>query len=102
MNPLRNSKATISPAVITSRPAQKDVQNIGLRHDEMVTGINLHNIQVGEYNTQKAAALQAEQTMKAEVDKEKRVADTETQKMALDHALKVGELDLKRQSLTTK
>ncbi len=102
MNPLRNSTNPISPVVITSKAAQKDVQSIGIKHDEMVTGINLHNIQVAQYKQQKASEMASENAMKMEMDKEKAVADTATQQMALDHQIKLGELDIKRASLTTK
>lgn len=102
MNPLRNSKNSITPVVITSKAAQKDVQDIGLKHDEMVTGINLQNARVSEYKQQKAAEMANMNAMQMEIDKSKQVADTETQKIALDHQIRLGELDIKRASLTAK
>ncbi len=99
MNPLRQSTGPKSPIVITSKAAQKDLQNISLKHDEMTQGMQIQAIKSDAYRQQKAAELQAANVMKNEMDKEKMVANTESKKMALDFQAKQSALDVKRASI---
>ncbi len=91
-----------TPAVITSRAATKDLQNIQLHHEEMLSGMTMQGVRVKEYNQQKAAQLQADQVMQNEMKKEKMASDTEAQGNALDFAMKQAELDVKRAALAAK
>ncbi len=78
------------------------MQNIGLRHDEMVMGIDMQNMRVAQYNQQKAADAQVQQSIQAEAGKDKMANDTENKKMEMDHEIRQGELDIQRASLMSK
>lgn len=54
------------------------------------------------YNQQKQANLAAQNSMKAEIEKEKMVANTEAQKNALTFQQKQSEIDVKRAALAMK
>lgn len=90
----------LSPAVITSKPAQKDFDRIKATHADLVQGMALQAQKVAAYRQQKAAELQQEQTMRADMDKSTMAANTNVQKNTLDFAAKQGELDIKRAALT--
>lgn len=54
---------------------------------------------VEQYKQKKASELQTKETMKNDMDKSKMVANTETQKMALDFQKSQAETDIKRASM---
>ncbi len=101
MNPLRPAKQ-ISPIVITSKAAQDDFLNIKSHHDDLLRSYSEHSMRVQQYNADKAAKMASDNAVKGEMDKAKMTANTETQKMALDHQTRMAEIDLKRSALTMK
>ncbi len=99
MNPLRQSTGPKSAIVITSKAAQKDLQNIQSKHDEMVMGMQEQAMKVAEYNANKAAEALAQTTMKNEASAAKGEMDFKNKQNDQNFALKAGELDVKRQAL---
>lgn len=87
--------------VITSKVAQKDFLNIKNRHADLVQSFAMQKQKFDMLNQQKAVAAQAEQTLNAEMEKEKMTANTEAQKTSLDFSLRQGELDIKRAELSS-
>lgn len=88
-----------TPAVITSRKAQDDLDKIRGHHEQIVTGIADQNMRVQNMNMQKEAQVQADNSMKVELEKERMVADTAQKKDALNFAQKQAEIDVKRAAL---
>lgn len=88
------------PAVVTSRQARKDLDNIRAKHSLLLEGMATHAVRMDAQNQQKAVEMQNQQAMKAEMDKSKMVADTTASKNTSDFALKQQELDIKRQALS--
>ncbi len=88
-----------TPAVITSKVAQDDLNKIKGTHTDLLKGMALQADKVSQYKTQKATELQAQNTMKMQLDKEKQIANTEAQNTAITFAQKQSELDIKRASL---
>ncbi len=91
---------TISPSVITSKAAEKDFEKIKSSHVDLVQGIADQTAKVSAYNQQKSADLQAQQAMNMQMEKEKQIADTQTQKDAITFGQKQAEIDIKRASLS--
>lgn len=91
-----------SPAVITSRKAERDYADIQAKHREMMNNMQLQSQKVEMFNAQKAAELQAQNSMQAEIQKEKMVADTTAKKDALQFQQKQSEIDVKRAALSMK
>lgn len=89
-----------SSAVLTSKPAQKDLEKIKASHELITKGIADQTTKVNARNQQKQAELANKNSMKMEMDKEKMVADTTTQKNAMDFSIKQSELDIKRAALS--
>lgn len=87
-------------AVVTSKAAQKDLLNIKSQHADLVEGIANQTAKVNEFRQQKAAELQGQNTMKAEMEKERMVADTQQKKDALTFQQKQAELEIKRAALS--
>lgn len=98
----KQSSGLRTPAVITSKAATKDLEDIQLHHEEMLSGMATQSMRVQQYNAQKGAELQAEQSMQNEMKKEKMANDTEVQGQAMDFAMKQAELDVKRAALAAK
>lgn len=86
----------ITSAVLTSKPAQKDYNNIVSKHADLVEGIANQAFKVQAYRQQKADALANEGAIQADLEKSKMVANTETQKNALDFQMRQAELDARR------
>lgn len=89
----------ISPVVVTSKPASKDFERIKANHSEILQGMAIQSDKVAQYHQQKAAELANQNAIKAEVDKQKMISNTEAQKNALDFASKQAEIDIKRAAL---
>lgn len=90
------------PAVVTSRRAQDDMARIKGIHTDVLMGMSVQKVNVESYNQQKQAEMQQQQVMKADMDKAKMVADTTSQKNALDFQTKQAEIDVKRAALSMK
>lgn len=90
----------MSPAVITSRVASKDLEKIKAQHADILTGIANQTIKIQQYNQQKSVEQQNQQVMRNELEKEKMAANTNDMKTALDFQTKQSELDIKRAALT--
>lgn len=89
-----------SPAVVTSRRAQEHLDDITVKHADLLNGMSQQSQKVAAFNMQKQAELQAENSMKAELEKEKMVADTQAKKDALQFQQKEAELNIKRAALS--
>lgn len=90
----------MSPAVITSKAAAKDFENIKSQHADLVMGIANQAVRVDAYNQQKQVEQANQQIMKNEMEKERMVNDTEQKKDVLTFQQKQAELDIKRAALT--
>ncbi len=88
------------PIVLNSKPAQDDFDKIKVHHGELLQGMAAQSVRVAQANMQKATEMQAQQSMRSEMDQAKMAADTTAQKNANDFALKQSELDIKRAALT--
>ena len=97
-----NAPKTVKPTVITSKAAKDDLENIRMAHQNIVQGIANQSLRVQAHREQRAAQLQNEQNMRAEIQKNQMAATTEAQKVHNDFALKQGELDIKRAALNLK
>jgi len=86
--------------VITSKAAEKDLNNIKATHATLLKGMALQNDKVAAYKQNKQAELQAKQTMQAQMEKEKAIADTQAKKDAMTFAQKEAELSIKRAALS--
>ncbi len=91
---------TISPSVITSKAAQNDLNKIKMAHGELVTGMASQTAKVIGAQQLKMADMQAQETNRMQMDKEKAIANTAAQKDALTFAQKQQELDIKKAALT--
>lgn len=96
-----------SPAVITSRAAQKHHDTIVSHHSDLLQGMAVQADKVAMYNQQRAVEKQNEQVMQNEVKKEEMVQKTaqgkdmfQAQKDAMTFAQKQAELDIKRAALS--
>jgi len=92
--------STISPAVITSKAARDDAQNIMAQHTDILKNMAIQSQKVATYKQNKQAELQAQNTMKAEMDQAKMTADTAAKKQADDFALKQAQIDIQRSKLS--
>lgn len=96
MNPL-------SPAVITSKTAQKEIDTIRSNHTELVAGLATHTTRLAtmqqQNQQQKATEMQSKQTMDHEIKKQQMVSDSAAQKNAMDFSIKQSEIDIKRAAL---
>lgn len=90
-----------SPAVLTSRRADDHFAKIKGEHTDMLKNMALQKMKVDQYNMQKQAELQQENTMRGEMDKAKLVAKTTSEKNHLDFAAKQAEIDVKRTALSS-
>lgn len=86
-----------SPSVITSKPARKDYQRIVSAHTDIVQGIAQ---QAERVTQQRQAALQAQQTMQAEFQKEKMTYDSSARRDAIDFQKNQADADIKRAQLS--
>lgn len=89
----------MQPAVITSKPARQDFQKIQSEHSILLEGMANQSVKVNAYQQQKAAEVQAQNTLKAQVEQENAAVSSQAKKDANDFAIKQGELDIKRASL---
>lgn len=91
----------MKPAVITSRKAEDHFNDIISQHADIVKGYALQAQKVENYNQQKQAELQSQNSMKMEIEKTKMTNNTQVAKNADDFAIKQAELDVKRAALST-
>lgn len=91
-----------SPAVITSKAAQKDVADITTKHADIMAELANHTVRVQGVQQQRAAQMQANQAMQVGMQKDKAAADSEAQNTAIDFALRQAEIDIKRSALAMK
>ncbi len=96
----------LSPAVITSKAAQKDFANIKAQHTDLMGAMDLHQLKVTAYNQQKAAEQQQQQAMHQEMQKAQMASSSESVKIAaqqqkdmMQHTQKMAELQIKRDAL---
>ncbi len=96
---------SISPAVITSRTAQKNHDNIVAQHADIIQGMSAQAMKVQAYNAnrdaQRATEMQNKQTMDMEIQKNAQVATTASQKMGLDYATKMAQINSKSAEAST-
>lgn len=91
-----------SPAVLTSKAAQKDFNKIKGIHADLLQGLAIQQQKVAMYDQQKAAEMATENTMKADMDKSRMAAGSADMKTALDFATKQSEIDIKRSALASE
>lgn len=89
----------ISPSVITSKSASREFEHIKGQHADLLTGMANQKMRVDAYSQQKQAEMQAQQTMKTQMEQEKQVYETGVRKDALTFAMKQAELDVKKSAL---
>lgn len=93
-----------SPAVLTSRRAQKDLFNIKAKHADIVTGMTLQKQRVDFDAQQKEQSKQAQEqnqrTMQYDMKKTQMANDTTVQKNTMDYGVKMADLDIKRAALS--
>lgn len=89
-----------SPAVVTSRRAADDYAKIKLQHNDLLNGMAVQSQKITAFNQQKQSELAAQNSMKAELEKEKMTADSAAKKDALTFQMKQSELDVKRAALS--
>lgn len=99
---IKGSGGLISPSVITSKPAERDLLNIQTEHGNLVDGLAAQALKVNNYRQQKAAEIQNENAIRSEMEKERMVANTADKKNDMDFQLKNAELDIKRSALSMK
>lgn len=90
----------VSPAVITSKLATNHLNEIKMKHSDIVQGIADQSVRVANYNAQINAEKKArEDQMKAEsIQNEKARVESETKRMEAEN--KRRELDIKQQALS--
>jgi hypothetical protein len=86
--------------VLTSKPAQKDFQNIKSQHADILKSMALHAEKTTAYKQNKEAQFAQQNAMQMEMDKEKMTADTQAKKDAMTFAQKQSEIDIKRAALS--
>lgn len=89
-----------SPAIITSRLAQDDLEKIRGEHDSLVRGLAAHQARIMGENQRKSQELASENAMKSEMEKAKMVSDTEVKKASIAADMKRAELEIKRAALS--
>ncbi len=95
-------QGSVRPIVVSSRIAKDELNNIRSSHANILQGM-VGQAQRSQMNReQKAAALQSQQTMKMEMDKNNMAANTDAQKVHNDFSIAQGELDIKRAALSLK
>lgn len=86
-------------AVVTSKPAQKDLEKIKTAHADLVTGMMNQKMRMDAYNQQKAVETTNQNVMQNELEKERMTAQSAAEKNAMDFQIKQSELEIKRAAL---
>lgn len=89
-----------SPAVITSKLAQEKHNEVVAAHADVLKGYANQANKIAMRDSQKAAAMVAENAIKAETDKANMAASSEAMRSSNDFALKQAELDIKRSQIS--
>lgn len=92
---------TFSPAVVTSKAARDDFENIKVTHSDLLNGMANQAGKAAVYNQQKSADLAQQNAMHMDMEKEKMAADSQDKKDAMTFAQKQAELDIKRAALSS-
>lgn len=97
---METSTKMVSPAVITSKLADKHLNGIRSTHASVVQGLTDQSVRVANYNAQRLAEKQAQDTqMKQDkIASDKVMMDAQTKQMEAEN--KRRELDIKQQALS--
>lgn len=89
-----------SPAVITSRAAEKDYNEIVANHTDILKGYATQANKVDNFQQQRSARMTADNELQSENKKANMVTDTQNTKNANDFATKQAEIDIKRAQIS--
>ena len=86
--------------VISSKAAQNDNNKIVASHADLVAGIANQTQKVQQYNQQKQQEMAQKQAMDSQMKMQQMNNNTQVQKQNQDFAIKQGQLDVQRASLS--
>lgn len=91
---------TISPVIINSKAAQKDMNNIAVQHADILNGIRDQATKVANYNSQRENEKQFKEQTEAnnKIQNDKAKMDADTKRIEAENKQK--ELEIKQQALS--
>ena len=99
--PIISMDKLISPAVITSRAADRHYENIKEQHADILRSMTAQSDKVADFNMRKQSEMAAQSATNAQFQKDMAATNTQAAKDAMTFAQKQTELDIKRASLSS-
>lgn len=91
---------SISPTIISSKPAERHLDKIRAEHSTLLDSMATQAARVKQFNLQRDSERMQKSQMDSEMNQKMMERSDNNQKASMDMAMKTKELELKRMALT--